>query len=225
MLDFNSDDYKQTSGNRGPIPPDSCVILQMEIRTPRSGKEGSHPLLCRAASGNEYLDVQFTVVRGQFEGKQLWNNYTVQGSEMASKISMRTLRAIVESARGIDPNDGSPAATANRRLNDWTDFNGLQFMAKLDAKCEENKGEWYVNNHIKKVITCDMEEYAIVAQDGELITDKPLPEKPATTAAKPAAAAGGWGAPAAPAPAAPAPAAPAAAAASGAPAVPNWAKK
>lgn len=183
MLDFNT--AEQQSTGKGPIPPDSCVILQMEVR---NGKNGSHQLLTRSDKGNEYLNVEFKVVRGSYEGKQIWERYTVIGSEAAAKISMRTLRAIVESARGIDPNDQSPAAVQNRMLNDWSDFQGIQFMAIVDAKVEHNTkdGNDYINNHIKKIVTSNMPEYAIVAQHGEIISDKPLPEK---TAAAPKAAA------------------------------------
>lgn len=188
MLDFNTAD-QQTTG-KGPIPPDSCVILQMEIRTPRANKQGSHQLLCKSDKGNEYLDVEFKVIRGSYEGKAIWQNFTVAGSEQAAKISMRTLRAIVESARQIDPRDQSPQAAQGRMLSDWSDFQGMQFMAKVDAKCEESKGEWYINNHIKKIITPDMEEYAVIAQQGEIVTDNPLPEKP--TEKKPQAPAAGW---------------------------------
>lgn len=217
MLDFNTAETQSTG--KGPIPPDSCVILTMEVRSPRSGKQGSHPLLCKSDKGNEYLDVEFKVARGSYEGKTIWQNFTVAGSEQAAKISMRTLRAIVESARGIDPNDASPQATSGRRLNDWSDFQSIQFMAKVDAKVEQNykDGEFYCNNHIKKIITPDMEEYNTVAQQGEIISNNPLPDKPATASApKPSAPAPAWGAPAA---------APAATAAPASNPVPAWAKK
>lgn len=176
MLDFNTAEVQST--DKGPIPPDSCVILQMEVR---NGKNGSHQLLTRSEKGNEYLNVEFKVARGSFEGKQIWERYTVIGSEAAAKISMRTLRAIVESARGIDPTDQSPGAAQNRMLNDWSDFQGIQFMAIVDAKLEHNTkdGNDYINNHIKKIITPNMPEYAIVAQQGEIISDKPLPDKAA----------------------------------------------
>lgn len=192
MLDFNTAEL-QTTG-KGPIPPDSCVILQMEIRNPKSNKQGSHPLLSRSDKGNEYLDVEFKVARGSYEGKTIWQNFTVAGSEQASKISMRTLRAIIESARQIDPNDQSPQAAQGRMLQDWADFQGIQFMARVDAKAEKayNSDDVYVNNHIKKIITPDMEEYAIIAQHGEIISDNPLPERVAE-AKKPQAAAPAWG--------------------------------
>ena len=41
---------------------------------------------------------------------------TVIGSDQAVKISIRMLRAIVESARHLDPNDQSPEATEARKL-------------------------------------------------------------------------------------------------------------
>jgi len=190
MLDFNTAEVQSTG--KGPIPPDSCVILQMEVR---NGKNGSHQLLTRSEKGNEYLNVEFKVARGTYEGKQIWERYTVMGSEAAAKISMRTLRAIVESARGIDPTDQSPGAAQNRVLNDWSDFQGMQFMAIVDAKLEHNAkdGNDYVNNHIKKIVTPNMPEYAVVAQQGEIITDKALPEKGAEVKKPQAAAAPSWG--------------------------------
>lgn len=191
MLDFNTAEVQSTG--KGPVPPDSCVILQMELRTPKSGKQGSHPLLCESDKGNEYLDVEFKVARGSYEGKTIWQNFTVTGSEQASKISMRILRAIVESARQINPNDQSPQAAQGRTLSDWSDFQGMQFMAKVDAKAEKayNSDNVYVNNHIKKIITPDMEEYAVIAQHGEIITDNPLPDRDVVK--KPQAAAPAWG--------------------------------
>ncbi len=195
MIDFNNDDYKQTSFS-GPIPPDSCVILQMEVRNPKSNKQCSHALLSRSDKGNEYLDVEFKVVRGAYEGKTIWQNFTVAGSDQASKISMRTLRAIIESARQIDPNDQSPQAAQGRMLADWSDFQGVQFIAKVDAKAEKayNSDTVYINNHIKKVITVDMPEYATVAQNGELISDLPLPEAEVKAAASKPAVGTTWGA-------------------------------
>lgn len=224
MLDFNTAEVQSTG--KGPIPSDSCVIVQMHLRSPKAGKQGSHELLGRSDKGNEYIDVEFKVVQGAYEGKQIWQNFTVKGSEQAVKISMRTLRAIVESARNINPSDQSPAAAEGRTLSDWSDFEGMQCIVKVDAKAEVSikDGNTYINNHIKKIITPDMEEYAACGQAGEIISDKPLPSEPEAPKAKPAAAGpGGWAAPAATPAATPA-AAPAAAKPAGSP-LPTWAKK
>jgi hypothetical protein len=211
MIDFNEASEQGTGA--GPIPEDSVVPLKMTIRQPKPGKEGTqHPLFSRSGKGNEYLDVEFEVL-GSFSGRKIWQNFTLFGSEQAAKISMRTLRAIVESAKGIDPSDASPAATEGRKLTDFADMNDMLFLAKVGCKVEQSNkdGQWYINNEIKRIITPgDKEEY----DRGEFITDKPLPAIPAagapapasgpaptgplpgTSAGKPAAA---WGAGAAPA--------------------------
>lgn len=179
MVDFNYAETQRT--NSGFIPDDSIVTLQMTINPPKFGKEGdSHPLFCRSAKGNEYIDVEFEVVGGNFAGHQFRQFFTLVGSESAAKISMRTLRAIIESARGISPSDISPVATASRQISDWADFNGMLFLSKITCKTEQrpNDSNWYIKNEIKRVITIDDSEYKL----GEQISEKPLPVLPTETA-------------------------------------------
>lgn len=192
MLDFNTAGH-QTDGNASAIPPDSIVPMKMSIRPPRAGKEGTqNALFCRSDKGNEFIDVEFEV-GGQFAGRKIWDNFTLFGNEKAIQISMRTLRAIIESARQINPQDASPQASAARQLSDWSDFNGMVFLARVKCVVEQNRkdGNHYVNNEIAKIITPDMPEYQI----GEVITDKPLPTIPDASAkpAGPAAGPGGFG--------------------------------
>lgn len=199
MIDLNQAE-EQREGLGSAIPEDSIIPFKMTIRPPKAGKEGStHALFCRSGKGNEYIDVEFEA-QGQYGGRRIWQNFTLVGSDQAAKISMRTLRAIVESARGIAPSDASPQATAGRQLADWYDFNGMVFLAKIKCVVEQSTkdGQWYVNNEFKKVITPDDSEYAA----GEFISDKPLPTipDPGTTPAKTSAPtagapATGWGAP------------------------------
>ncbi|MEI6207322.1 MAG: hypothetical protein WCP20_11100 [Desulfuromonadales bacterium] len=196
MIDLNSAEI-QSEGTGSAIPEDSIVAFKMTIRPPKTGKEGAqHPLFCRSAKGNEYIDVEFEA-QGTFAGRKIWNNYTLAGSDAAAKISMRVLRAIVESARGIAPSDASPQATAGRQLADFSDFNGMVFLAKVKCVVEQSQkdGQWYVNNDIKRIITPDDDEY----NKGEFISDKPLPPVPvAGASAAPkasAAAAPAWGTP------------------------------
>lgn len=194
MIDMNNAEL-QGNGGAGPIPEDSVVPFTMTIRAPKAGKEGTtHAMFCRSPKGNEYIDVEFEA-QGTYAGRKVWQNFTLAGSETAAKISMRTLRAIVESARNISPSDASPTATAGRQLSDWLDFNSMTFLAKVGTVVEKSQkdGQWYVNNTIKRVITPDDSEYAA----GEFISDKPLPTIPeagtaAPTTAEPAAVTA-WG--------------------------------
>lgn len=193
MLDFNGAEV-QKEGGAGAIPPDSIIPFKMTIRPPKAGKEGnSHAVFCKSDKGNEYIDVEFEAL-GTFAGRKIWQNFTLVGSEQAAAISMRTLRAIIESARGIAPSDSSPTAAAGRQLSDWLDFNSMTFLAKVGCKLEKSNkdGITYINNEIKRVITPDDAEYAA----GESISDKPLPVVPDSVAAPAAAspaAAPEWG--------------------------------
>ncbi len=229
MLDFNEAEL-QREGGAGAIPEDSIVPFKMTLRAPKAGKEGStHAMFSRSGKGNEYLDVEFEAM-GTFAGRKIWQNFTLVGSETAAKISMRTLRAILESAHGIAPSDASPQATEGRKLSDWMDFEGMCFLAKVGCKVEQSQkdGNYYINNELKKIITPDDAEYAA----GEFISDKPLPripepgEAPPATTAKPAAStpasAPAWGAPKSGGNGAQAPAA---VAKSGAGPVPSWATR
>ncbi|MDY0037972.1 MAG: hypothetical protein RBS05_18835 [Zoogloea oleivorans] len=227
MLDFNQDEIQGAVG-AGPIPEDSIVQLRMSIRPPRTGKEGNeHGLFCRSAKGNEYIDVEFECPEGSaFAGRKIWEMFTLAGREEAVKISRRTLRAILESARGISPSDMSPQATEARKISDWADFNGMAFLAQVGIVVEQSTkdGRWYANNTIKKVITKDDGD----AYSGEKISDKPLPTLPDATATQPAAPAPAanapaWGQTQAAAPASVAPAV--AAAPAQKPPMPAWATR
>ena len=231
MIDFNESEVQGTGGGNGPIPEDSIVPMKMTIRPPKASKESElHALLSKSGKGNHYLDVEFEAL-GSFSGRKVWQNFTVAGSDAAAKISMRTLRAIVESGRGISPTDSSPAASEGRKLSDWADFNEITFLAKVGVVVEQNQssGKWFANNTIKRIVTKDDEAYLT----GEMITDKPLPAIPAdgeaAAGAKPAAASGGgWGAaPSGPAPTGPIEGTTAAAPAAAKPAgpVPAWASR
>lgn len=200
MIDLNTAE-EQREGTGSAIPEGSIIPFRMTVRPPKAGKEGStHALFCKSGKGNEYIDCEFEA-QGHFGGRKVWQNFTLIGSDQAAKISMRTLRAIVESARGIAPSDASPTATAGRQLSDWHDFNGMTFLAEMKCVVQQSTrdGQWYVNNEFKKIITPDDPKYSA----GEYISDKPLPTIPdpgsapakATTPAAGATAAWGAGAP------------------------------
>ena len=247
MIDLNqAEEQREGTGGGKAAPPDSIVMVQLILRQPKAGSEGSMPMLTRSSTGLEQLDCEFVVAQGTYHGSKWFDRLSVgnahtEGQKKAVDIAMRTIRAMVESSRGINPKDASPQAAQQRVLQSWEELNGIYFPAMLDAVVSEpnNQGKRFVNNKLKRVVTPDRaEEYAHVWNGGEIITDKPLPEVPAAeanakpnwAAPAPAPAPGPQAAPMAPpatppfaqaAPAAPAPAAPQAAAPRPAP---NWAQ-
>ena len=205
MIDLNqAEEQREGTGGGKAAPPDSIVMVQLTLRQPKAGSEGSMPMLTRSSTGLEQLDCEFVISGGAYAGAKWFDRLSVgnahtEGQKKAVDIAMRTIRAMVEASRNINPKDASPQAAQGRVLQSWEELNGIYFPAMLDAVVSDAnaQGKRFVNNKIKRVITPDRaEEYNFVWNGGEIISDKPLPEIPAETAsAKP-----NWAAPA-PAPA------------------------
>src|SRR6516225_7733244 len=108
-LDFNTAGEQRSFDV---IPDRTIVTLQLTIRP---GGAGDDDWLKRSADKNsEGLNCEFVVVDGEYAKRKLWQLYTLHGTTPghaeAGEISRRTLRAILESARGIKPSDKSEAA-------------------------------------------------------------------------------------------------------------------
>jgi hypothetical protein len=100
------------------IPANTICTLQTIIRP---GGVGDGGWLKRSADGaSEGLNCEFFVVGGQYANRRVWQLFTLRGTtrghEQAGEISRNTLRAIVESARGIRSDDNSEVAQAKRKL-------------------------------------------------------------------------------------------------------------
>jgi hypothetical protein len=145
------------------IPDGTIVIVQMNIRPGNVGEGG---LLKRSKNGQaEILDAEFIVVEGDHVKRKFWENMvlsgTTDGHEEAADITKRRLRAILESARGIKPQDISEAAKAARNA-EFAEFHGLRFMCKLGV--EPALGEYKAKNNIAEVITPDRNEWHAIEQ-------------------------------------------------------------
>ena len=159
-IDFNSAERQQSFGL---IPPKTIVPLVMNIRPGGAGDGGWYT--ASKTSDAMMLDVEFTVSEGPYAKRKLWQYFVMSGGKLtnngdsvAGNISRSTLRAILESARNIKPEDTSDAAVNARRINGLEDFNGMCFLAKIGIDKDKN-GQYEDKNKILAVITPDMKEY------------------------------------------------------------------
>jgi hypothetical protein len=146
------------------IPDGTIVTLQMKIKPGGAGDGG---WLKTAADGaSEGLDCEFVVIDGEFAKRKVYNRFTLSGTRenhaTASEISRRTLRAILESARGIKPDDKSEAAAAARKISGWQEMDGLRFVARLGVA--PPRDGYKAKNTIDQVITADAKEWKQVEQ-------------------------------------------------------------
>ena len=146
------------------IPDGTIATLHVTIRPGNAGPDGW--LKRSKDGGSEALDCELTVVDGPHVKRKLWELMTVagttEGHAKASEISGAKLRAILESARGIRPDDGSDTAREARRVNSYGDFDGLRFIAKIGI--EKGKDGYKDKNRLTEVITPDRQGWKKIEQ-------------------------------------------------------------
>ena len=161
-MDFNTAE-KQFSGSGDsdftPIPDDTIVTVVMSVRP---GSVGDGGWLTQSQSSSwQYLNCEFVVIGGDYDKRRVWQNMMwfnpEQPDGQAGNITKSNIRSMLESARGVNPDDESPDAQAKRQINEFGDLCGLQFQCKL--KIEPAKGSFPAKNQIKSMITPDMSEY------------------------------------------------------------------
>jgi hypothetical protein len=135
------------------IPAGTTLTLHM---TMRPGGIGDGGWLKNAADGaSKGLDCEFTVVGGQYDKRKIWQWFTIEGTRPghaeAGEISRNSLRAILESARGIRPDDKSEAAQAARKVASWGDFEGLRFVAQVGVRPPQ--GNYAARNTLAQILT------------------------------------------------------------------------
>lgn len=166
FFDFNGADRQQNGFDL--IPTKTVLPLVMSIRPGGAGDNGW--LRLSQSSDAEMLDCEFTVESGPYAKRKVWQMFTVSGGKLddkgesiGAKISRQSLRAILESARGINPDDMSEPACAARRITGWQDFNGLVFWARIGVE-KDKTGHYEDKNKIACVITPDMKEYGRMSE-------------------------------------------------------------
>ena len=162
-IDFNNADAQREGGL---IPEGTIAPVHMTVRPGNAGEGG---WLKRSKSGESMaLDVEFTVVEGPFAKRKFWGLFTLEGvsdgHQKAADISASRLRAILESARGIRPDDESDAAKAGRRMNSWGDFDGLRFIAKIGIEKAKEGSGFKDKNSLEAAVTPDRKAWVKVEQ-------------------------------------------------------------
>jgi hypothetical protein len=181
-FDFN---YAGAQRSFDLIPDGTIAVVHLTIRPGDAGLDG---ILKRTKNGDaEGLDCELTVVDGEYAKRKLWSYMlvggTTDGHAQAADISIRRLRAIIESARGILPTDVSEAAKKARVVG-YADFDGIRFLCKIGV--EPARDGYKAKNIVAEVITPDRKEwYAVEQGTTPAAATKPAGNEPAPIA-KPA---------------------------------------
>lgn len=199
FLDLN-EASEQSTGMGSAIPPNSCVVVKIHLRSASEAssgkseqlKQGSKPLLIKSKKSSlEYLDAVMEVVDGKYKGRKIYHKFNCLGAQndgqrKAVDISRAQIRALVECAKGIDPKDNSPQACQARKV-DLEDLEGMVFPILVD--CEQSQTinktgtEYYCNNVMKRIIVSSDIQWTELREKGEVISDEPVPTYPVASIA------------------------------------------
>ena len=162
-FDFNN---AETQREGGLITDGTIAVVHLTIRPGNSGEGG---WLKRSKNGDsQALDAEFTVVEGPFVKRKFWSLFTVEGTTeghaKAAEISASRLRGILESAKGIRPDDESEVAKNGRRVTSWGDFDGLRFVAKIGIEKAKEGSGYKDKNTLEAAVTPDRKAWVKVEQ-------------------------------------------------------------
>lgn len=158
--DFN--DAEQQQGfdliPKGTLIPVRMVLKPGGYDDPSQGWVGGYASES-FETGSVYLAAEFVVTGGEHAKRKLWTNvglHSPKGPTWA-QMGRSFVRAALNSARNIHPQDTSPQAVAARRIQGFHELDGLEFIARVDVE-KDPKGE--DRNVIRLAVEPDHPEYA-----------------------------------------------------------------
>lgn len=163
--DFNDAEQQSTYQL---IPKGSVVNVRMTI------KPGGHDDQAQGwtggyatqsyDTGSVYLACEFVVLDGPFNKRKMWTNIGLHSSKGPnwSNMGRSFIRAVLNSARGIHPQDNSPAATAARRIKGFEELDGLEFVARVDIE-KDARGDF--RNIVRCAVELDQTDHPKLVHD------------------------------------------------------------
>ena len=158
--DFNDAEQQQTFDL---IPKGTVAKVRMTIKPggyddPNQGWTGGYATQS-FETGSIYLSCEFVVLEGEFARRKMWSNVGLHSAKGPAWGNMgRTfVRAALNSARNIRPQDNSPQAAAARRISGFHELDGLEFVARIDV---EKDGRGDLRNVVKNPVEPDHPDYA-----------------------------------------------------------------
>ncbi len=172
--DFNDAEQQQSFDL---IPKGSIVKVRMTIK-PGGHDDAAQGWLGGYATqspttGAVYLATESVVLEGPHARRKMWGN-----------MGRTFIRALLNSSRNIQPQDNSPQAAGARRIRDFSELDGIEFLAKVEIE-KDAKGE--DRNVIGQVIEPDHKDYA--AQMGGVARTSAAPATASYAPSTPAATA------------------------------------
>lgn len=180
------DAEEQTGGDV--IPNGTIAKVHMKIRPggyddPAKGWTGGYATRSDN-TGAIYLDCEYTVIGGKYNKRKVWSLIGLHSPKGPKWEGMGRsfIRAALESARGIKPQDASDTAMKARQISGFSDLDGLEFVAKIEVEKADEGSEYSDKNKINTVIPVTHKEYAAHMNGTAPVANNPAPQASAPAA-------------------------------------------
>ena len=158
--DFNDAEQQP---NFQPIPAGAIAPVRMTIKPggyddPAQGWTGGYASQS-FETGSIYLAAEFVITGGEYAKRKIWSNiglYSPKGPTWG-QMGRSFIRAALNSARNVHPQDNGPQAAAARRIQGFHELDGIEFLARIDIE-KDGRGE--LRNVIKVAVEPDHPDYA-----------------------------------------------------------------
>lgn len=159
--DFNDAESQQSGFDL--IPKGSIVPVRMTLKPggyddPSQGWGGGYATES-FDTGSIYLAAEFVVTSGDHAKRKMWSNIGLHSQKGPTwgQMGRSFIRAALNSARNVHPQDNSPQAAAARRIQGFHELDGLEFLARVDI---EKDGKGQDRNVVKVAVEPDHPDYA-----------------------------------------------------------------
>lgn len=160
---FDYNDAEAQQGAFDLIPKGTLVRVRMTIKPgghddPTQGWTGGYASES-FDTGSVYLTCEFVVLEGAYAKRKMWSNIGLLSRKgpVWGQMGRSMIRAILNSARNVHPQDNTPQAAAARRIQGFNELDGIEFIARVDVE-KDAKGE--DRNVVKLAIEPDHKDYA-----------------------------------------------------------------
>ena len=159
--DFNDAEQQQSGFDL--IPKGAIVPVRMTLKPggyddPAQGWSGGYATQS-FDTGSVYLAAEFVVTAGDHAKRKMCSNIGLlsQKGPTWGQMGRTFIRAALNSARNVHPQDNSPQAAAARRIQGFHELDGLEFLARVDI---EKDAKGLDRNVVKVAVEPDHPDYA-----------------------------------------------------------------
>lgn len=160
-FNFQDDDPQQSGFDlipKGTVVPVRMIIKPGGYDDPSQGWGGGYATES-FETGSIYLVAEFVVTAGDHAKRKMWSNIGLHSKKGPAwgQMGRSFIRAALNSARNVHPQDNSPQASSARCIQGFHELDGLEFLARVDI---EKDGKGQDRNVVKVAVEPNHPDYA-----------------------------------------------------------------